>query len=104
MTLSASKEEHIYQEVTAHLAKKFKVKLEDGVNEQTDLFLEGLIDSFGFVELVTFLEETFQIHFEESEIKFESLNTVSNIVATVKKKTNSVALTVLQEVSPHHSK
>jgi len=89
MTLSTSTDEHVYQEVTVHLAKKFKVKLEDGVDEHTDLFQEGLIDSFGFVELVEFLEKTFEIHFEESELKFDSLNTVSNIVATVKKKKNS---------------
>jgi acyl carrier protein len=89
MTLSASKDELIYQEVTAHLADKFKVKLEGGVNENTDLFLEGLIDSFGFVELVEFLEKTFELGLEESELKFDSVNTVSNIVATVKKRSRA---------------
>jgi D-alanine--poly(phosphoribitol) ligase subunit 2 len=86
MTLSAAKDELIYQEVTAHLSNKFNVKLGDGVNENTDLFLEGLIDSVGFLDLVAFLEKTFGIHFDESELKFDSVNTVTNIVATVKKR------------------
>lgn len=89
MTLATSKDEHFYNEITAHLADKFKVTLENGVDENTDLFQEGLIDSFGFVELVVYLEKTFSIHFEESEFTSNGLNTVANIVATVKRKTTT---------------
>lgn len=86
MTLATSKDEQLYNEITSYLAKKFQVTLENSVTEHTDLFQEGLIDSFGFVELVAYLENTFSIHFEESEFTSNGLNTVANIVATVKRK------------------
>ncbi|HEY9777002.1 MAG TPA: acyl carrier protein [Planktothrix sp.] len=86
MTTSAAKDELIYQKVTAHLAGKYNVKLEGGVDENTDLFIEGLLDSIGFVELVSFLEKTFGIQLNESELSFENVNTVAHIVETVKKR------------------
>jgi len=86
MSLGTLTEEQIHKTVTDYLSRKFKVELEADVNERTDLFQEGLIDSFGFIELVTFLEKTFSIHFEDSEFATNSLNTIGNIVATVKRK------------------
>jgi D-alanine--poly(phosphoribitol) ligase subunit 2 len=87
MTLVTAKDEDIFQQVTVHLSEKFNVTLEGGVTQHTDLFQEGLIDSLGFIELVGFLQKTFSIHFEESEFESNSLNTVADIVATVKRKT-----------------
>jgi acyl carrier protein len=89
MTLATSKDESVYEAVTGFLTKKFKIQLGENFNEHTDLFQEGLIDSFGFVELVGFLEKTFYIHFEDAELTTNSLNTVDNIVTTVKRKTVS---------------
>ncbi len=78
--------EQVRQTVTKFLSSHFRVDFGE-VSEQTDLFQEGLIDSFGFVELVAFLEKTFSIRFDEKEFTTNSLNTVANIVATVEKKT-----------------
>jgi len=89
MTLDTSRDEQIVNKITSHLAEKFKVRLNDSVDQYTDLFQEGLIDSFGFVELVAFLEKAFGIQFEESEFTTSSLNSVANIVATVKRKMSS---------------
>jgi acyl carrier protein len=80
--------EQVQQTVTKFLSSHFRVNFGE-VNEQTDLFQEGLIDSFGFVELVAFLEKTFSIRFDEKEFTTNSLNTVANIVATVKRKTGT---------------
>ncbi len=87
MTTATS--EQVQQAVTKYLSGHFRVNFGDAVNEKTDLFQEGLIDSFGFIELVAFLEKTFGIKFEEKEFTTNSLNTVANIVATVQRKTSA---------------
>jgi acyl carrier protein len=86
MKLLTADVEKIRATITDYLSNKFAVNLGDSINDQTDLFQEGLIDSFGFVELVSFLEKTFEIRFEDRELTFDSLNTVSNIVSSVEKK------------------
>lgn len=77
--------DEIRQPISKFLSSHFKIDFTQ-VNETTDLFQEGLIDSFGFVELVGFLEKSFKIRFDEKEFTTNSLNTLSNIVSTVKKK------------------
>jgi acyl carrier protein len=52
----------------------------------TNLFDAGLIDSFGLVELVSFLEKTFCIKIEDSDIADMSLVSIQNIVDTVNRK------------------
>jgi acyl carrier protein len=45
----------------------------------TDLFREGLIDSFGYVQLVAFLEQEFGIKIGEDELMTDALSTVPNM-------------------------
>lgn len=68
---------------------QFKIAFVAPVNESTDLFEEGLIDSYGFLELVKWLESDFKIRFEDDELFSGNLNTVNNITETVVKKLNS---------------
>jgi D-alanine--poly(phosphoribitol) ligase subunit 2 len=86
MATTTSDPEQVRQTITKYLSSHFSVNFGE-VTEQMDLFQEGLIDSFGFVELVAFLEKTFAIRFEEKEFTTNSLNTVANMVATVTRKT-----------------
>lgn len=57
----------------------FMVEL-DGEVSDSDSFLEnGLIDSTGVLELVSFLEETFKIKVEDDDIIPENLDSLDNI-------------------------
>ncbi len=47
----------------------------------------GIIDSTGVLELVGFLEETFSITIEDSELVPENLDSIDNLVAYVARKT-----------------
>ena len=58
----------------------------DGVSD-TDSFLEnGIIDSTGVLELVLFLEETYNIKVEDDEIIPENLDSLENIASYVTSK------------------
>jgi acyl carrier protein len=53
----------------------------------TDSFLEnGIIDSTGVLELVLFLEETYNIKIEDDEIIPENLDSLENIATYVTSK------------------
>lgn len=54
----------------------------------TNLFSSGLIDSYGLIELISFLEKTFEISITDEEIADSSLISVSNIIDTVIQKLN----------------
>ena len=54
----------------------------------SNLFSSGLIDSYGLIELISFLEKTFEISITDEEIADSSLISVSNIVNTVIQKLN----------------
>lgn len=55
-------------------------ELEPGLN----LFDEGLLDSFGVIQLVLALEEAFSVSLEIENIPRERIATVSNIVGLIR--------------------
>ena len=60
----------------------------DGVeaDSNTDLFEAGFIDSYGFVELVTFLEREFSIKVTDDDLVTESFNSVNELVRYIGEK------------------
>jgi len=59
---------------------------EKTLNETESLLESGVIDSTGVLELVAFIEETYQIRIEDEEIMPENLDSVENIVTFVSYK------------------
>jgi len=58
-----------------------------------DSFLEkGIIDSTGVLELVGFIEETFNIKIEDEELIPENLDSLDKLNLYIKKKTGYVSL------------
>lgn len=76
----------VRNKIQSFLTKRFLVDFEKKVNSETDLFKEGYIDSFGFIELVTFVENEFKIELTQDEIMSRSLNSVEQIEALVNRK------------------
>jgi acyl carrier protein len=62
---------------------------EDKISNDSLLFAEGIMDSMGFISIISFIEETFQIAASDNELlesNFESVNAITNFVT---KKMNS---------------
>jgi acyl carrier protein len=58
----------------------------DQLSDADSLLDKGIIDSTGVLELVGFLEETYQIQIEDEELIPENLDSVSNLIAFIGRK------------------
>jgi acyl carrier protein len=58
----------------------------DGLNDDTSFLEESIIDSTGVLELVTFLEEEFNIKVADDELIPENLDSIKNVTSYVQKK------------------
>jgi len=49
---------------------------------------EGVVDSTGTLELVTFVEETFNVTVEDDEIEPDNFDSVNNLYAYIQRKSS----------------
>ena len=59
---------------------------DEGLQKDTSFLENGIIDSTGILELVTFLEETYDITVEDEELVPENLDSIGNVVQYLRKK------------------
>lgn len=59
---------------------------DEGLKDDISFLEEGIIDSTGILELITFLEEEFSIEIEDEEMIPENLDSINNILAFLNKK------------------
>jgi len=53
------------------------------MNANTRLLSEGLMDSVGAVRLAAFVEESFGVRFDDSELRAGEIETIADILAAV---------------------
>ena len=59
----------------------------DKIKDETLIFKEGFLDSMGLVSLISFLEESFNIQTNDSDLiedNFESINAICSFVESKK--------------------
>ena len=56
------------------------------LTDQTSLLEEGIIDSTGLLELVTFLEDQYQIRIDDDELVPANLDTIENVSTFLERK------------------
>ena len=59
---------------------------DQSLNDDISFLDEGIIDSTGILELVSFLEEEFDISVEDEEIVPENLDSIKNVVSYLERK------------------
>lgn len=62
------------------------LKFNDEITEDSDLFQLGLIDSYGYIQILDFLEREFQITMTDEELLSNVLVSLSNMVNFVEQK------------------
>ena len=59
---------------------------ENGFTDDQSFLDNGIIDSTGVLELITFVEETFKINIEDDEIIPENLDSIERLVQFIQRK------------------
>ena len=62
------------------IIENFLFEEDNNLKEDTSFLENGIIDSTGILELVSFLEETFGITVEDEELIPENLDSIANVV------------------------
>ena len=58
----------------------------NGLEDNTSFLEEGVIDSTGILELITHIEETYEIKVEDTELIPENFDSIDNVVAFLERK------------------
>ena len=74
------------EKIKTFIVENFLFGSEDGLKDETSFLEEGIIDSTGILELVTFLEEEFSIEVEDEELVPENLDSINNVTAFLERK------------------
>jgi acyl carrier protein len=73
--------------VRRFLDESFGASVEvDKLADDESLQQSGVIDSFGVLSLITFIESEFAVHVSDAEVVPENLDSVSRIVAYIEGK------------------
>jgi len=56
----------------------------DAINENTQIIVDGVVDSFGLVGLRSWIEKKFDVHIPDERVTVESFATIKKIVQLVK--------------------
>ena len=80
-------ESTILKEVREYVVENFLLGKEGDELSDSESFLEsGLIDSTGILELIAFLEETFDVEIEDEEMIPENLDSVQRVTHFIASK------------------
>ena len=69
------------------------------LTEDSSFLEDGIVDSTGILELITFLEETFRITVEDDEMVPENMDSVNRIVSYLEKKLSDTSGLKVEETS-----
>ena len=86
------KMKQITDQVRQFIVENFLFGNDENLTDETSFLDEGIIDSTGVLELVTFLEENFSIKVEDEELIPENLDSIKNVANFVATKAEHSAV------------
>ena len=82
----SSMNSEVKEKIRKFIVENFLFGNDDGLKDDSSFLDEGIIDSTGILELVSFLEEEFLISVEDEELIPENLDSIANVTAYLEKK------------------
>jgi len=86
--------------VRKFISESFLFSEDEDFQDNDSLLENGIIDSTGVLELVTFLEQTFGIKVDDEEIVPENLDSLCNIACYVARKLSGLNSHSIMEWQP----
>lgn len=65
--------------IRTFMEEQFLIEFDETFPEESNLFMEGVMDSFGYVQLCRFLEQEYEIQFTEEEMTGNVLTSLAQI-------------------------
>lgn len=78
----------ILKQVTDFIEQNFVYDQEMSLNNDESLLDSGLVDSTGILEVVSFLEQTYNISVEDEEMVPDNLDSINKISSFINRKIN----------------
>ena len=72
--------------ISEFIKERFEIGDDPDFTNDVHLFNEGFVDSFGAVEIIHFVEETYGISITQKDITLFPMNTVNEIATVVESK------------------
>ena len=79
---------NIETEIRKFIEENFILEGDDHLGDEDSLLEKGIIDSTGVLELVDFIEETYQFKIQDEELVPENLDSIKNISQFIQNKLN----------------
>lgn len=76
----------VAETISEFIKEKFEIGDDPDFTNDVHLFNEGFVDSFGAVEIIHFVEETYGISITQKDITLFPMNTVNEIATVVESK------------------
>lgn len=74
------------QKIRDFLCSNFMFEFDDEITASTNLFKAGVIDSFGYIQLLAFIQETFSVTYSDEEMLTNILESLDKIVESIDSK------------------
>jgi acyl carrier protein len=78
--------EVIGEKVIQFIRKNFLFDETKVIDENVSLLGSGIVDSTGILELIIFLENTFQVKFADNELVADNFDSIANITSFLSRK------------------
>jgi acyl carrier protein len=75
--------EVIIQQLGEHIAKNILKQPNRQIKPDQLLISSGLIDSFSLVDLALYVEDTFNVHIDDSELNADTFDTLEALAALI---------------------
>ena len=76
----------IINTVRNFIIENFLFEEDENLKAETSFLENGILDSTGILELITFLEEKYEIKVEDAELIPQNLDSIANVAEYVQKK------------------
>lgn len=81
----------IVEQLRSFVVENFLFGQKDSLTNDTDFFKKGIIDSTGIVELISYIEMTFNFTIADEELTIENFSSINKVSDFVKQKLNGRA-------------
>jgi len=72
------------EKIRRFIEETFMFEFGEEITTETDLFKAGVIDSFGYMQLMQFLDSEFGVRFADEELLSNILVSYDNLIASVR--------------------